>query len=178
MTLRSSFLNVKTRLFLIWVGTSCGRAHFVFIYLISSLLDPGYVLHKETKFQKVFQWLISAFNNLCISVVFWYMSLAFTANRTLKWNKEELNFYYVKLHLNQISGKWCYITENILINLKHISLLGYQSFHWVKSVRIWSFYGLYFPAFELNTERYFVSVRIQSECGKIRTRKTPITNTF
>ena len=39
----------------------------------------------------------------------------------------------------------------------------------VKSVRIRSFSGLYFPAFWLN---------IQSECGKIRTRKTPNTDTF
>ena len=30
--------------------------------------------------------------------------------------------------------------------------------------------GPYFPAFGLNTERYFVSLRIQSACGEIRTR--------
>ena len=35
----------------------------------------------------------------------------------------------------------------------------------------------YFPAFGLNTERY-VSLRIQSECGKMRTRITPNTDTF
>ena len=40
----------------------------------------------------------------------------------------------------------------------------------VKSLRIRSFPGLYFPAFGLNTERYSVSQRIQFECGKIRTR--------
>ena len=53
--------------------------------------------------------------------------------------------------------------------------------HYVKSVRIWSFSGPYFPAFGLNTERYglsFVSLRIQSECGKTRIRKTPNTGTF
>ena len=33
------------------------------------------------------------------------------------------------------------------------------------------FSGPYFPAFGLNTERCCVSLRIQSECGKIRTRK-------
>ena len=33
------------------------------------------------------------------------------------------------------------------------------------------FSGPYFPAFGLNTERYGVSLCIQSECGKIRTRK-------
>ena len=36
----------------------------------------------------------------------------------------------------------------------------------------------HFPAFELNTKRYSVSLRIQSECGKIRTRKTPNTDTL
>ena len=34
--------------------------------------------------------------------------------------------------------------------------------------------GPYFPAFGLNTEKYFVSFRIQSECGKIRTRKNSV----
>ena len=48
----------------------------------------------------------------------------------------------------------------------------------VKSVCIWSFYGSYFPAFGLNTERYGVSLRIQSKCVKIRTRKTVDTDTF
>ena len=50
--------------------------------------------------------------------------------------------------------------------------------HCVKSVRIRSYSGPYFPAFGLNTERYEVSLRIQSERGKIRIRITPNTNTF
>ena len=41
--------------------------------------------------------------------------------------------------------------------------------HYVKSVLIRSFSGPYFPAFGLNTERYSVSLRTQSECGKIWT---------
>ena len=40
------------------------------------------------------------------------------------------------------------------------------------------FSGPYFSAFGLNTERYGVSLRIQSECGKVQTRKTPNTDTF
>ena len=40
------------------------------------------------------------------------------------------------------------------------------------------FSGLYFPAFGLNTERYEVSLRIQSECGKIRTRKNSVVGLF
>ena len=50
--------------------------------------------------------------------------------------------------------------------------------HWVKSVRIRSFFDPYFPVFGLNAERYSVFFRIQSECGKIRTRKTPNTYNF
>ena len=38
--------------------------------------------------------------------------------------------------------------------------------------------GPYFPAIGLNTERYFVSFRIQSKFGKIQTRITPNRDNF
>ena len=50
--------------------------------------------------------------------------------------------------------------------------------HCVKSARIRSYPGPYFPAFRMNTERYGASIRSQYECEKIRTRITPNTNTF
>ena len=52
--------------------------------------------------------------------------------------------------------------------------------HCVKSVHVRSFSGSTFPAFGLNTERYSVSLRIQSECEKIRilTLTIPNTDTF
>ena len=50
--------------------------------------------------------------------------------------------------------------------------------HCVKNVCIWSYSGLYFPAFGLNMEIYSSSLRIQSEYGKMRTRITPNTDTF
>ena len=56
--------------------------------------------------------------------------------------------------------------------------LYYQPQHCVKSVRIWSYPGPYFSAFELNTEVYGISLGIQSEHGKIQTRITPNTDTF
>ena len=49
--------------------------------------------------------------------------------------------------------------------------------HCVKSVRILSYSGPYFPAFGLNTEKYSVSLHIQSECGKVLRRVTPNTDT-
>ena len=54
----------------------------------------------------------------------------------------------------------------------------YKNIHCVKSVRIRSYSGPYFPAFGLNTERYSVSLRILSKCGKMLTRITPNTDTF
>ena len=48
----------------------------------------------------------------------------------------------------------------------------------MKSVRIWSFSGPYFFQFGMNTERFGVSLDIQSKCGKIRNRKTPNAETF
>ena len=50
--------------------------------------------------------------------------------------------------------------------------------HCVKSACIWSYSGPYFPVFGLNTERKGVSLRIQSKCGKLRTRITPNTDSF
>ena len=57
----------------------------------------------------------------------------------------------------------------------YLSLLQY---HCLKRVRIWNFYGLYFPVFRLNKEICGVNLFIQSKCGKIRARKTPNTDTF
>ena len=48
----------------------------------------------------------------------------------------------------------------------------------VKSVHIRNCSGPYFLAFGPNTERCFLSLRIQLKCGKIRTRKTQNTDTF
>ena len=50
--------------------------------------------------------------------------------------------------------------------------------HSMKSVYIWSYSGLHFPAFGLNTERYLVFLRVQSEYWKMRTRITLNTDTF
>ena len=48
----------------------------------------------------------------------------------------------------------------------------------MKSVHIQSYSGPYFLVLRLNTERYGVSLRIQSDCGKMRTRITPNMDTF
>ena len=52
------------------------------------------------------------------------------------------------------------------------------SWHCVKCFQIRRFSCPYFPAFGLNTERYFVSLRIQFKCGKILTRKNSVFGHF
>ena len=50
--------------------------------------------------------------------------------------------------------------------------------HCLIRAHVWNFSGLFFLAFGLNAEKFRVSLRIQSECGKIWIRKAPNTNTF
>ena len=64
--------------------------------------------------------------------------------------------------------------QKIHVGEKKDEKLSYYTFnredlHCMKSVRIRSCSGPHFPAFELNTERYEVSLRMQSECGKSQT---------
>ena len=74
------------------------------------------------------------------------------------------------------SGLWSivYYCSPFVLVLSSISIL-----HTVWKV---SKYGVisgpYFPAFEVNTERYEVSLRIHSECGKIQTRNNSVFGHF
>ena len=65
-----------------------------------------------------------------------------------------------------------------IVYILHNKMLHLVFPHCVKSASIRSCSGPYFPAFGLNTERCSVSLRIQSEYGKMRTRITPNTDTF
>ena len=64
------------------------------------------------------------------------------------------------------------------VSLSRACYSSNHELHCVKSVRIQNFSGPCFPVFGLNREIYSVNIRIQSGCGKIRTRKTPNMDTF
>ena len=91
-----------------------------------------------------------------------------------------------RTYSNNSKGAFCektaanYFCKELHLILNYVlnTPLSIQNIHCVKGVRIRSFSSPHFPAFGLNTERYFVSLRIQSECRKIRTRRTPNTDTF
>ena len=53
-----------------------------------------------------------------------------------------------------------------LLTKNLVSSKYYCFMHYVKSVRIRSFSGPYFPAFEVNTEKYSVSLHIHPDAGK------------
>ena len=87
-----------------------------------------------------------------------------------KWDKRIKkcdNYYNVRCNTSVISNRsMILITERDKLN------------HCLKSVRIRSFSDPFFPASGLNKKRFGASLRIQAECGKIRTRKTPNTDIF
>ena len=60
----------------------------------------------------------------------------------------------------------------------HIFWMTWKILHYVKSVQKRSFVWSVLPAFGQNTDRYSVSLRIQSKCGKIRTRKNSVFGHF
>ena len=86
------------------------------------------------------------------------------------------NEFYSQFHFS--------MEQNVIANIRLYSILTFvlenarNDYHCVKSVHIRSYSGPYFPAFELNTERYGVFLRIHSEFGKMRTRITPNMDTF
>ena len=75
---------------------------------------------------------------------------------------------------------WIGIFKDNIQRLHECSILRAPSdgCHCVKSVRIRSYPAPYFPSFGMNTERLSVSLRNQSEFGKIQTRITPNMDTF
>ena len=82
---------------------------------------------------------------------------------------------------------WCMIQLMLMMEYFSFNAVIYNNFALhddctlrksVKSVRIQSYSGSYFAAFGLTTERWGVSLRSQSEFGKLWTRITPNTDTF
>ena len=76
-----------------------------------------------------------------------------------------------------VISKYSKVSKTTLEVVKSLFHIAYEK-HCIKKVRIRSYSGPFFPVFGLNTERYIVYLRIQSECGKIRTRITPNPDTF
>ena len=104
---------------------------------------------------------------------------------TFYWKKyfQWFNFLFTRnenyIYIRTISENgWCKGSNNHFCSYSFVtSKRLYRDWYWVKGVRIWSYSGPNFPAFGLNTERY-VSLCIQSECWKMRTRIIPNTDTF
>ena len=79
---------------------------------------------------------------------------------TLKWK--------LKIHLLKLSSYKTAVCSDSMI----------QKLAMREKCPFWIFSSPYFPTFGMNTERYSVSLRIQSKCGKIRTGKTPNTDFY
>ena len=76
--------------------------------------------------------------------------------------------------MEKILTEFRLITQRNLVKKNKVKTIH----HCAKYVRIRSFSGPHFPAFGLNTKIYRVILRVQDKFGKMRTRKTPNTDTF
>ena len=100
--------------------------------------------------------------------VLWMVNIR---KRKPRWkrNFKEKNVIYLTANVQNIYG---------LIGWEEYNIGRIVLLHCMNSVRFCCFSGPYFPELGLNTERYSVSLGIQSEFERIRTWKTPNTGTF
>ena len=79
-----------------------------------------------------------------------------------------------------VSGRYLRVKKSFIIQDTGTFFLIFKH----RAITAWKvskygvFSGLHFPAFRLNTQRYGVSLHIQSKWGKIRTRKNFLFTTF
>ena len=85
-------------------------------------------------------------------------------------NLQDINIYIAS------ADKLCAANPCNWWNVKHNAYLKISLCEKCQNTEFFS--GLYFPTFELNTERYSVSLRIEFECGKIRTEKNSVVGHF
>ena len=86
------------------------------------------------------------------------------------------NVTYVLNEWLQISILWNAKGHGVIIVFKISGHLSLSCYSLLKNCPYSELFWSDFPAFGLNTERYGVSLRIQSEWGKMWTRKTPNTH--
>ena len=92
----------------------------------------------------------------------------------------QLQFNYFHNTIHRSINKQYHVTRPLLLIVWHgcFKCLRSSYIHCLESDRIRSFSSPYFPEFGLNTESYGLSLRIQSECAKLRAIKTPNRDTF
>ena len=96
------------------------------------------------------------------------------------WTKEPKRMHGIKLNKTweKVAIELCLFEISDMADMPYSFDSNLTVSHCVKSVRVRSYSGPYFPAFGMNTDRHSVSLRIQSKCGNIWTIITPNTDTF
>ena len=102
--------------------------------------------------------------------MFFYMNIQSRANIDIRLKKRvkrsSFLIYIIYLHLSSEPFPFEIIPP---LNFM-VKILKGLAIHCVERVHIRSYSGSYFPTYGLNIERYSLSLHIQSECRKIRTR--------
>ena len=74
--------------------------------------------------------------------------------------------------------RWSQLTTIHKISMPYAKIFSRRNNTAWKVSKYGFFSDPYFPAFGLNTKRYEASLRIQSECWKVRTRKNSVFGHF
>ena len=108
------------------------------------------------------------------------MTLAFIKplkyHKTLKIINPCISALLCSLKINPISFKNFFFV--MFLHKQMPPLISQKGHHCVKSVQVRIFFLSVFPAFGLNRKVYSLNIRIQSKCGKIRTRRKPVFRHF
>ena len=95
------------------------------------------------------------------------------------WKKTEINTNIMKNIFTLFFPCFPFLLNKLFIQLNIIQLNVQAATLTVWNVsKYGDFSASYLPTFGLNTGRYEVSLRIQSECGKTRTRKNSVFGHF
>ena len=90
--------------------------------------------------------------------------------------------YVLLMALHTILKKYC--SFNLCINYDKLCEIEKkqpivkENIVYKKNIAFWRIFSMYFPTFGMNTKIYLVNLRIQSECGRMKTREAPNTKIF
>ena len=125
-----------------------------------------------------FSFKISPVKRLSIDSVIIVLGVFTVIAVTENWQYRSTSDLQKRCSVTKFS--WYYLCLSLFCKRETFGFFFFfaKHIHCVKIVRIRSYSGPHFAAFGLNTERYSVSLHIQSKYWKIHTRITPNPDTF
>ena len=169
-----------------------GVRHFSFSEGFTYILNGWSLIISPTLFQYIFFQFSCC---LLLNVNQGYQSVYILPSLSIPTDRYGMARKQVSIQNSVNHFNWSFFRKELTAKSRYLfsQIFSHQTFDWVANTLLskssclmplrkkgpyLDFSGPYFPAFRLNTERHGVSLRIQSKCGRIWTRKTQNTDTF